>query len=188
MEALGVFIKKLDGHKIEASHYEGKTLLIVNVASRCGFTRQYKGLQALHEKYESKGLCILAFPCNDYANQEPGSENEIREFCDRRYQVKFDIFEKITIRGSSPHHLYKYLESLLFPVVRPKGLKPKIFQGFTNLMFWLREGRFPRVGEVLWNFHKFIIGRQGLPSGHFSSDCDPLDPQIIECIECELGK
>lgn len=188
MEVYGISIKKLEGNRVEFSEYEGKTLLIVNVASHCGFTPQYKGLQALHQKYANKGLCILAFPCNDFADQESGSENEIRAFCDHKYGVTFDIFEKIEIRGSSPHHLYKYLESLLFPVVRPKGLKIKLFQGFTSLKFWLKEGRFPQVGEVQWNFHKFIIDRKGLLTGHFSSDCDPFNPQIIACIEQGLGE
>ena len=188
MEVYETSIKKLDGNRVDFSKYKGKTLLIVNVASRCGFTPQYKELQVLHQKYENKGLCILAFPCNDFAGQEPGSEDEIREFCDLKYGVTFDIFEKIEIRGSSPNNLYKYLESLLFPVVRPKGLKTKLFQGFTNLMFWLREGRPPLAGEVQWNFHKFIIGRKGLLVGHFSSDCDPFNPKITTCIEQELGK
>jgi len=175
-------------NRIELSKYEGKVLLIVNVASQCGFTPQYKGLQALYQKYKNKGLCILAFPCNDFAGQESGSEVEIREFCDHNYGVTFDIFKKIKIRGSSPHYLYNYLEALLFPVVRPNGLKGKLFQGFSSLMFLLKEGRPSRAGEVQWNFHKFIICRKGLLAGHFSSDYDPFDPQIISCIEHELEK
>jgi glutathione peroxidase len=186
LEVYGISIKKLRGERVEISKYKGKTILIVNVASRCGFTPQYKGLQVLNQKYKNKGLCILAFPCNDFAGQESGSEDEIFEFCDHKYGVTFDIFEKIKIRGSSQHHLYNYLEALLSPVVRPKHLKAKLFQGFTSLMFWLKEGRPPQAGEVQWNFHKFIIGRKGLLAGHFSSDYDPLDPQIIACIEREI--
>ena len=186
MELYGLFIKNIEGKKVELAKYEGKTLLIVNVASQCGFTPQYKGLQVLHQKYKSKGLCILAFPCNDFANQELGSAREVHEFCDYKYGVTFDIFEKIKIRGSSPHPLYKYLENLFFPIVRSKGFKAKLFQGFTHLMFWLKEGRFPCIGEVQWNFHKFIVSRKGLLVGHFSSDCDPFDPQITLCIEREL--
>ena len=109
MKVYGISIKKIKGNRIEFSKYKGKTLLIVNVASRCGFTPQYKGLQALHQTYENKGFCILGFPCNDFASQESGSENEIHEFCNQKYGITFDIFEKIKIRGSSPHHLYKYL-------------------------------------------------------------------------------
>ena len=187
MEVYGISIQKIRGERVEISKYKGKTILIVNVASHCGFTHQYKGLQALHEIYKSKGLCVLAFPCNDFAGQESGSDYEIHEFCDRMYRVTFDIFKKIKIRGDSPHQLYKYLEALVSPVLRPKGFKSKIFQIFTYLMFWLKEGRLPQVGEVQWNFQKFIIGRKGFPIGHFSSDCDPFDPQIIACIEHELG-
>ena len=188
MGIYGISIKKFEGSKIKIAEFAGKTLLIVNVASHCGFTPQYKGLQALHEKYKSKGLCVLAFPCNDFSGQESGSDNEIHEFCDRMYRVTFDIFKKIEIRGDSPHQLYKYLEALVSPVLRPKGFKSKIFQIFTYLMFWLKEGRPPLAGEVQWNFHKFIIGRKGLLVGHFSSDCDPFNPKIITCIEQELRK
>ena len=183
-----VSIDNMEGRPIELSEYKGKVLLIVNVASRCGYTPQYKGLQALHEKYESKGLCILAFPCNDFADQEPGSEQEIREFCDSKYGVKFYVFAKIKIRGSSPHPLYGYLEALQFPVMRAEGVKAKLFQRFANMMFWLKVGRSPGVGEVQWNFHKFIISQEGEVKGHFASDCDPFNSKIITCIEQELGK
>ena len=125
---------------------------------------------------------------NDFSNQEPGSVYEVRQFCDHNYGVSFDIFDKIKIRGSDSHQLYSYLETLFFPVKRPVGVKAKIFQGFTALKFWLKVGRVPRVGEVQWNFHKFIISRKGFLAGHFSSDCDPFDPQIIACIEHELAK
>ena len=187
---LGIYkisIKSIEGNSLELSQYVGKVLLIINVASKCGFTSQYKEIQELHKKYESKGLCIMAFPCNDFANQEPESINEIRDFCDHKYGVMFGVFEKITIRGGNPHSLYKYLEALFSPVVRPKGIKAKFFRVFTSLMFWVKEGRFPRAGEVQWNFHKFIIDRKGTLVGHFSSDCSPFGPQVLKCIEHELG-
>ena len=128
----------------------------------------------------------MAFPCNDFANQESGSEDQILEFCDTNYGVTFDIFAKIKIRGNSPHLLYKYLESLFFPVNRPKGLYAKLFQCFTSFLFWWKEGRLPQAGEVQWNFHKFIVSRKGIIAGHFSSDYDPFAQQIIACIEREL--
>ena len=181
-----ISVKSIEGNRFELLKYKGKVLLILNVASKCGFTPQYKKIQTLHQKYESKGLCILAFPCNDFANQEPESEVQIRDFCDHKYGVMFGIFEKIKIRGSDPHPLYNYLEGLFFSAVRPSGVKTKIFQGFTSVMFLLKEGRSPQVGEVQWNFHKFIIDRNGLLVGHFSSDCDPFDPQITKCIEAAL--
>ena len=191
MVKLGIYdvsIKKLEGCEIDLSEHKGKTLLLVNVASNCGFTPQYKKLQALYQKYGSKGLCVLAFPCNDFANQESGSEDQILEFCDTNYGVIFDIFEKIKIRGNRPHLFYKYLELLFSPVIRPKGLKPIIFQCVTSFLFWWKEGRLPQAGQVQWNFHKFLINRKGIIAGHFSSDYDPFAPQIIECIEHELEK
>ena len=181
-----ISVKKINGNKIKISEYTGRTLLIVNVASNCGFTSQYKGLQALYKIYKRKGLSILAFPCNDFADQEPSSEHEIVRFCDSNYGISFDIFDKVEIRGRNPHPLYSYLEAMLLPAVRPKGIRTKLFQVFSSLMFWLKEGRYPRVGEVQWNFHKFIIDSKGFLSGHFSSDCNPFDPQIIACIESEL--
>ena len=186
---LGIYefsIKKLEGGEVGISEYKNNVLLIVNVASRCGFTPQYEQLEKLHLKFDGKELSILAFPCNDFADQEPGSEREIREFCDHRYGVTFDMYGKVKIRGGDAHPLYNYLEGLLFPVVRPKGLKAKLFQVFTLLVFWLKERRSPHVGEVEWNFHKFIIGKNGHLVGHFSSDCDPFDPQLMACIEGEL--
>jgi len=129
-------------------------LLIVNVASRCGFTPQYKHLQKLHEKLSGKNFSVLAFPCNDFSNQEPGSENKILEFCGGVYGVTFDIFEKVKVRGVDTQHLYRYLESEFSPVIRPKGVKAKLFQLFTLVHFLIKERRFPHAGEVMWNFHK----------------------------------
>ena len=188
---LGIYefsIKKLEGGEVGISEYKNNVLLIVNVASRCGFTPQYEQLEKLHRKFNGKGFSILAFPCNDFGGQELASEREIREFCDHRYGITFDIFEKVKIRGGDAHPLYSYLEAALLPVVRPKGIKTKLFQVFTLLMFWLKEGRSPHAGEVEWNFHKFVIGKNGHLAGHFSSDCDPFDPQLTACIECELKR
>jgi|TARA_B100001964_G_scaffold33088_1_gene34960 glutathione peroxidase len=184
----GISVVNLEGNRVELSKYKGKVLLIVNVASRCGFTSQYKELQRIHKKYRDKELFVLGFPCNDFADQEPGSADDIREFCDRKYGVTFDLFERVTIRGSRSHLLYEYLEGQRLPVVRGNGLKAKLFQGFASMMFWMKVGRFPQAGEVQWNFHKFVISREGGVKGHFASDCDPLDSEIITCIERELGE
>jgi glutathione peroxidase len=102
----GISVVNLEGNRVELSKYKGKVLLIVNVASRCGFTSQYKELQRIHKKYRDKELFVLGFPCNDFADQEPGSADDIREFCDRKYGVTFDLFERVTIRGSRSHLLY----------------------------------------------------------------------------------
>ena len=181
-------IKNLEGVELDFSSYKGHVLLIVNVASLCGFTPQYKKLQDLHREFSGKGLAIMAFPCNDFSGQEPGSEMEIRDFCKINYNISFDMYGKIKIRGESPSPLFNYLENLRFPVVRPRKLKAKLFQIFTLIQFWLKEKRCPLIGEVTWNFHKFIIGKNGRVAGHFSSDCDPYDVKLISCIKHELSK
>ena len=181
-------IKSLAGVDLDISKYKGHVLLIVNVASLCGFTPQYKKLQLLHREFSGKGLSILAFPCNDFSGQEPGSEMEIHDFCKKNYDISFKMHGKIKIRGESPSPLFNYLENLNFPVVRPRKLKAKLFQIFTLIQFWLKEKRFPLIGEVTWNFHKFIIGKNGRIAGHFSSDCDPFDVKLITCIKCELNE
>jgi len=180
------FLNELGSGGVDFSGYRGNVLLIVNVASRCGFTPQYKNIQKLHEKFAGKNFSVLAFPCNDFSNQEPDSERKILEFCDGIYGVTFDIFEKVKVRGIDAHHLYKYLEGEFSPVIRPKGLKVKLFQLFTLMHFLLKERRFPHAGEVMWNFHKFVVGRNGQVVGHFSSDCEPFDPRLVACIEREL--
>ena len=118
-----IFLNKLGNGGVDFSSYEGKTLLIVNVASLCGFTTQYENLQRLHEKLSDKSFSILALPCTDFSSQEPGSESKILEFCDGVYGVTFDIFEKVKVRGVDAHLLYKYLESEFSPVIRPRGFK-----------------------------------------------------------------
>ena len=180
------FLNKLGKGEVDFSGYKGNVLLIVNVASHCGFTTQYKDLHKLHDQLSDKNFSVLAFPCNDFFNQEPGSERVILEFCDTGYGVTFDMFEKVKVRGVDAHPLYKYLEAEFLPVIRPRGFSPSLFIFFTHIYFWLKEHRFPHAGEVVWNFHKFVIGRNGQVVGHFSSDCDPFDPRLVACIEREL--
>ena len=181
-------VKTLEGRSTDLAEYRGRVLLIVNVASRCGFTHQYRSLKALHAKYQLRGFCVLGFPCNDFLNQEPGSLAEIRDFCESDYGVQFDLFEKIRIRGSDAHPLYQALESSTLTVVSQGGIKSKLFRVFRFLMFLRSEGRAPKDGDVEWNFHKFLIDRKGNPVVHFASDCDPLDPNVIGCVERELRK
>ena len=180
-------LKKIGGGCVDISTYMGRTLLIVNVASFCNFTRQYKNLQMLNEKFSSQNFSLLAFPCNDFFNQEPGFEEEIIDFCNIEYGVKFDVFKKIKIRGVDAHPLYKHLEGEISPVIGSKGLKARLFQLFCLIVFLFKERRLPNKGEVVWNFHKFIIGGKGQIAGHFPSDCDPLDQRLIACIERELN-
>ncbi len=146
-----------DGTPQPLSAYQGRALLIVNTASRCGYTPQYKGLQALHEKYAGKGLSVLAFPSNDFGRQEPGTNAEIREFCSLRYGVEFDLFSKIQVKGKEQHPLYRYLTE---------------------------ESPFP--GGIRWNFNKFLVNPEGEVVARFGSGDDPLDPAVIRQIEAVL--
>ena len=122
------FLNKLGNGGVDFSGYKGNALLIVNVASRCGFTPQYKHLQKLHEKLSGKNFSVLAFPCNDFFNQESASERVILEFCDGGYGVTFDMFEKVKVRGIDAHPLYKYLIAEFLPVIRPRGFKSTLFK------------------------------------------------------------
>jgi len=155
--------KNIDGEEVAlANAYLGDVLLIVNVASECGYTKQYKGLQKLHEKYADKGLRVLGFPCNQFGNQEPGDEEEIKEFCESNYGVEFDMFSKIKVNGEDAHPLYKYLTSDDLPV-EPKG-------------------------EIKWNFEKFLVGRDGEVLTRFRSAVKPGSEQMTKAIEKALAE
>ncbi len=181
-------VKTLEGHSTDLAKYRGKVLLIVNVASDCGFTHQYHSLQALHVKYQHHGFCVLGFPCNDFLGQEPGSPEKIRDFCKNNYSIRFDLFEKVRIRGGDAHPVYQALESSELTAVSRGDIKSRLFRFFRFLMFLRSEGRMPKGGNVEWNFHKFLIDRKGSPIAHFASDCDPLDLNVINCVERELRK
>ena len=140
----------IDGNKIKLSDYLGKTLLIVNVASKCGLTPQYKGLQALYEQFKDKGFEILGFPANDFMGQEPGTEADIKQFCDINYKVTFPLFSKIKVKkGDGQSELYKYLTS--------KETNP----GFE--------------GEIEWNFQKFLVNKEGTIIKRYSPQTSPDD-------------
>lgn len=143
-----------------ADKYAGQVLLIVNVASRCGATPQYKDLQALHKKYADKGLAVLGFPCNQFGAQEPGSEAEILEFCTSRYEVSFDMFSKIDVNGDEAAALYKTLTS--------------------------KETTPDDPGPVKWNFEKFLVGRDGAVKARFRTPVNPSSDEVVEAIEREL--
>ncbi|MDE2085292.1 MAG: glutathione peroxidase [Xanthomonadaceae bacterium] len=143
--------KTIDGDEQKLSAYKGKTLLVVNVASKCGFTPQYTGLEALYEKFKDKGLVVLGFPCDQFGHQEPGDANEIRNFCSLNYDVKFPLFAKIEVNGANAHPLYKYLKS------QAKGLLGS--------------------ESIKWNFTKFLIDRDGKVLTRYA----PVDtPEKIE--------
>lgn len=140
--------------------YRGKVMLIVNVASRCGFTRQYAGLEALHKKYADAGLVVLGFPCNQFGGQEPGTEQEIVEFCQARFGVTFPLYAKLEVKGEGQAPLYR----------------------------WLIARAEDDPGEVQWNFEKFLVGRDGQLIARYRSRTEPDDKALIEAIEKALAE
>jgi glutathione peroxidase len=153
-------LKDIDGKDTSLKAYKGKVLLIVNVASKCGLTPQYAALEDLQKKYEGKGFTILAFPCNDFASQEPGSPEEIKKFCSSKYDVTFPLFEKLHVKGPEQHPLYTALSGKAAP--------------------------FP--GDVKWNFGKFLISRDGKIEARFEPKTTPDSPEVTSAIEAELAK
>ncbi len=181
-------VKSIFGEEQGLSKYLGKVLLIVNVASQCGFTSQYAGLQKLYEKYSNQGLCVLAFPSNDFGGQEPGENKEIESFCEKKYGVSFDLFSKVSVIGPQQSSLYKYLQEYkLTPVVQP-GLKTFLMGLITKLLLRVRGDILPKDHEVNWNFNKFLVDKKGYPVARYSSEIEPDSPILIKQIEIELGK
>jgi glutathione peroxidase len=147
----------IDGKPKPLADYKGKVLLIVNVASECGNTPQYKGLEALYQKYKDQGFMILGFPANNFGGQEPGTEAEIKDFCDRKYGVTFDLFSKVEAKGDRISPLYKYLTTET---------------GFD--------------GDISWNFAKFLVGRDGKVLARYSPKTQPDDKKLVEDLEAAL--
>lgn len=154
-------VKDIDGKDQKLEQYKGKAIMIVNVASRCGFTPQYAGLQKIYQQYRDKGLVILGFPANNFLGQEPGSNEEIKQFCSVNYQVTFPMFSKISVKGKDIAPLYKYLTE--------KETNPKF------------------AGDISWNFNKFLIDRQGKIIARFGSRTTPEDAEVIRAIEQTLA-
>jgi glutathione peroxidase len=160
--ALNFTMNSIDGKPVALSKYLGKVVLVVNVASECGLTPQYNGLEALNEKYASKGLAVCGFPANEFGAQEPGSNDEIAKFCKTQYGVKFDMFAKVVVKGPGQCDLYKFLTS-----------------SDTNPKF---------AGDVKWNFEKFLIGKNGTVVARFAPDAEPTSDEVLKVIEAELAK
>ncbi|PIQ95958.1 MAG: glutathione peroxidase [Nitrospinae bacterium CG11_big_fil_rev_8_21_14_0_20_56_8] len=178
--------RSIDGQEKSLARYRGNVVLVVNVASECGFTPQYAALKKLHERYRGKGFDLLAFPCNDFSEQEPGTDEEIRSFCTSRFGIDFDMFSKIRIVGSDPHPLYRWLQDSAVLPKPSSRLKSGLFNWVKSVMFFLKGKKIPGPGEVQWNFHKYLIDRQGRVSAAFYSETDPLDPALTGRIEKEL--
>lgn len=154
-----IAVKDIDGHPGTLAPYRGRVLLIVNVASACGYTPQYQGLQALFQKYEKRGLTVLGFPCNQFGAQESGTNAEIKEFCSAKFHVTFPMFDKLSVNGPQRHPLYAALAG--------KGS--------------------PFPGEITWNFNKFLVGRDGKILHRFDSDAEPESPEVVKAIETALA-
>jgi glutathione peroxidase len=159
---LSFTMKSLAGKDVDLSDYEGKVVLMVNVASKCGLTPQYDQLQALHEKHAEDGLAVIGFPCNQFLGQEPGTAEEIKEFCRVNYGVTFDMFAKVEVNGDGACDLYKTLTALDTEPVGP--------------------------GKISWNFEKFVVGRNGEVIARFSPRTKPDAPELVKVIEAELAK
>lgn len=149
----------IDGNKKNMRDFQGKVALVVNTASQCGFTPQYEGLQQLYDRYRERGLVVLGFPSNDFGGQEPGTEAEIKTFCQQKFQVSFPMFAKVHAKGSDIHPLYKTLSEQT-----PEGIR----------------------GEVKWNFTKFLVDREGRVIGRFEPNVAPLDAALTEAVEAAL--
>ena len=152
-------LKDIDGNATSLKPYQGKVLLIVNVASKCGFTPQYAALEALFQKYKDQGLVVLGFPCNQFGHQEPGTDAEIKQFCTSKYDVTFPMFDKIDVNGPDRNPLYVLLAG--------------------------KDSPFP--GDIGWNFTKFLIGRDGKILNRFNSPVKPDSPEVAKAIEAALA-
>jgi len=155
-------MKSLAGKETDLANFKGQVLLVVNVASHCGYTDQYEGLQNLYTKFQGKGLTVLGVPCNQFGKQEPGSEEDIAQFCKKNYGVTFPMFAKVDVNGAGKCELYNYLTS--------------------------KETNPASPGPIRWNFEKFLIGRDGQILARFPSSTEPNDEALLSAIERALGK
>lgn len=153
-----ISVKTITGEQTALSAYAGKVCLIVNVASYCGYTSQYSGLQKLYDQFKDQGFEILAFPCNDYGQQEPDSNDQIQTFCSTRYNVTFPLFDKVHAKGADQHPLYQTLTTSVAP-----------------------------QGDVAWNFEKFLVNKQGEVVARFASAVSPDAPELISAIQAALA-
>jgi len=155
-------VKDIDGKDVDLAKYRGDVLLVVNTASKCGYTPQYEGLEGLYEKYKGKGFAVLAFPANEFGRQEPGTDAEIKAFCKAKYSVTFPVFSKIVVKGEGIHPLYQFLTA--------KETDPKF------------------AGAIPWNFTKFLVDRRGHVVGRFEPKDEPGSPQLAQAIEAALAE
>jgi glutathione peroxidase len=181
MSVLDIPVKKIDGTPAALRDFAGSVLLVVNVASKCGLTPQYDGLEKLYEAQRAKGLTIIGFPANNFGAQEPGTNAEIAEFCSLSYGVTFPMFEKISVGGMDVHPLYREL------IAAQPAAKEKPGSDFKAKL--AGYGIKPNApSDILWNFEKFLIGRNGAIVARFAPDLTADDPLLLAAIDAELAK
>ncbi len=174
-------VKKITGEDTSLADYKGKVLLVVNVASKCGLTPQYEGLEKLYELYRGQGLVVAGFPANDFKSQEPGTNEEIQSFCSSNFGVKFPMFSKITVVGAGKHPLYSALIE-----AQPKAISLGEVPFREKLKgYGIETNSEP---EVLWNFEKFVVNRKGEVVKRFAPDTAPDAPELIAAVEEELAE
>ena len=181
-ELYNIPVKTIDNQETKLDDkYQGKVLMIVNVASQCGLTPQYEQLEKIYEKYKDQGFFVLGFPANEFGAQEPGSNEEIKDFCQTNFNIKFPMFSKMVVKGEGQHPLYKYLTS-----TKPDA---KGKEGSQLLEILKKEGLLTGEShDIAWNFEKFLINRQGEVVERFNPDMTPDNPLITQAIEEELKK
>ncbi len=174
-------VQTIDGRPSSLAQHAGKVRLIVNVASKCGLTPQYEGLEALHRRFSERGLAILGFPANEFGGQEPGTEAEIQSFCSNKYDVSFPLFSKIVVKGEGQHPLYAALTQALPTAWTPPGsdFRAKL------IGYGIQPGA---PHEVLWNFEKFLVDRHGSVVERFAPDVAPNSDALVAAIERELAR
>lgn len=173
-------VKKIDGSETTLGEFAGKTLLLVNVASKCGLTPQYEGLEKLYENYRDKGFEVLGFPANNFLAQEPGTEEEIQSFCSTSYNIQFPLFSKISVKGDDQHPLYKELTAQRPTADIDNG------DAFQTRLEGIGQPR-ENASDILWNFEKFLIARDGSVAARIAPDVTAEDPRVVERIEAELS-
>jgi glutathione peroxidase len=174
-------VRRITGEDTNLGEYSGKVLLIVNVASKCGLTKQYESLEKLYREYRDRGLVVVGFPANDFKGQEPGTNADIQAFCASNYGVDFPLFEKITVVGKAKHPLYSALIA-----AQPKAISTSDVPFSEDLK---RYGIEPNPDpEILWNFEKFVVNRGGAVTARFAPNATPDDPALVTAIETELAK
>jgi glutathione peroxidase len=174
-------VRRITGEDANLGEYNGKVLLVVNVASKCGLTKQYEALEKLYRDYRDRGLVVVGFPANDFKAQEPGTNEEIASFCTSNFGVDFPLFEKITVVGEGKHPLYKELIA-----AQPNATSTSAEHFSENLKrYGIETNKEP---ELLWNFEKFVVDRSGNVTARFAPNTTPDDPALVKALETELAK